>query len=194
MRSLNRGFCGVLAAGAFFWMLSSAALPLSAQQYSEQDIADRQTVAYPLQRLQRDWIYQDLESLKGNSVFNSKTTNAAEKKLMASVLGGLKAVGAGKAAGEIEKAFKKLSDSGKPGADPAWQDLYFRACGLRRKERLELAFKGQPRTFIYAKHFVFGDAQAMFAMTDHLTDAVARLPRQDAADIPLLRSQASPRG
>lgn len=162
-----------------FWMLSSGAFPLFAQQYSAQDIANRHTVPYPSQRLHRDWIYQDLGSLDVKNVFTSKDSNAVEKKLMAAVLGELKTLRADSAIREIEKAFQALSGAGKPGSDPVWQDLYFQACSLRRKERLARAFKDQPRTFIYAKHFVFGDAQAMFAMTDHLTDAVFRETGRD---------------
>ena len=173
LRNLKHAFSGVLAASAF-WMLTSGAFPLFAQKYSEQDIANRHTAPYPLQRLHRDWLYQDLGSLDVKNVFASKDSNAAEKRLMASVLGSFKTDSTDPAIRGIEKAFQALSDAGKPGCDPAWRDLYVQACGLRRTGRLARAFKDQPRTFIYAKHFVFGDAQAMFALTDHLTDAVFR--------------------
>ena len=148
--------------------------PSFARQYSNEDIANRHTVAYPVRRLHRDWIYQDLGSLNINNVFTSGDSNATEKKLVNSVLEDLKTIKKSTATTEIEKTFEELSDAGKPGSDPAWQELYFKACGIRRKERLARAFKDQPRTFIYAKHFVFGDAQAMFALTDHLSDAVFR--------------------
>ncbi|HNX33943.1 MAG TPA: hypothetical protein PKM57_04905 [Kiritimatiellia bacterium] len=173
MRDLLHTLSKMLTASAFC-LLAPSAFPLSAQTYSEADIANRHTVPYPLQRLQRDWIYQDLGSLDVKNVFVSTKSNAAEKKLMAAVLWKVKTISADPAIGEIEKSFQALSDAGKPGSDPAWRNLYFQACGLRRKERLARAFKDQPRTFVYAKHFVFGDAQAMFALTDHLTDAVFR--------------------
>lgn len=178
MRNSMQMLSGVLMASAF-WMLSSGIFPLFAQQYSAQDLANRHTVPYPIQRLHRDWIYQDLGSLNVKNVFTSQKSNAVEKKLMASVLGEVKTLGTDLTIREIEKAFKALSDAGKPGADPAWSKLYFQACELRRKERLSRVFKDQPRTFIYAKHFVFGDAQAMFAMTDHLTDAIFRETGRD---------------
>jgi hypothetical protein len=178
MFASNHACSGVLAVFAI-WMLSAGTGPLFAQQYSEQDIANRHTVPYPVQRLHCDWLYQELGSLDVKNVFVSKNSNAVEKKLMASVLGETKALEASPAFGEIEKAFKALSDAGKPGCDPAWQTLYFQACWLRRNERLARVFKDQPRTFIYAKHFVFGDAQAMFALTDHLTDAVFRETGRD---------------
>ncbi len=178
MRNMKHAFSGALPAAAF-WALSACTLPLSAQQYSQQDIANRHTVAYPVQRLQRDWIYQDLGSLDVKNVFASKASNTVEKKLMASVLGELKALNGEDTTGTLDHKLRDLSDSGKPGSDPAWRDLYFQACELRRKERLGRAFKDQPRTFIYVKHFVFGDAQAMFALTDHLTDAVFRETGRD---------------
>ncbi len=173
MRKWYQGFSGVSTASVI-WMLSCRIFQLHAQSYTEQDIAMRHTVPYPVQRIQRDWIYQDIGSLDVKRVFASKDSNSVEKKLMASVLWKVKAISADPAIGVIENAFQALSEANKPGCDPAWRDLYFRACGLRRKERLAHAFKDQPRTFIYAKHFVFGDAQAMFALTDHLTDAVFR--------------------
>lgn len=178
MRDLKQAFSEVLTASAF-WMLSSCTFPLFAQQYSERDLANRHTVPYPLQRLHRDWLYQDLGSLDVKNVFVSKDSNAAEKRLMATVLKEVKPLGADPAIREIETTFTSLSDAGKPGSDPAWRDLYLQACGLRRNARLARAFKDQPRTFIYAKHFVFGDAQAMFALTDHLTDAVFRETGRD---------------
>ena len=73
----------------------------------------------------------------------------------------------------MEKSLAALLDAKKPGNDAAWKSLYFQACELRRKHRLKV-FDRHPREFVYAKHFVFGDCQAMFAMTDHLTDAVFR--------------------
>ncbi|HOR98249.1 MAG TPA: hypothetical protein PLZ74_07730, partial [Kiritimatiellia bacterium] len=152
MSDLRQSLFKLLTATAFC-LLSSGVFPLSAQQYSQEDIANRHTIAFPNQRLQRDWVYQDLGSLDVKNVFTSKEANAQEKKLLGSVLRDLKALGLSAAAGKIEKTFAALAGAGKPGADPAWQNLYFQACGVRRKERLARAFKDQPRTFIYAKHF-----------------------------------------
>ena len=160
-----------------FWLSSMATFAVFAQQYSEQDIANRHTVPFPIQRLQRDWIYQDLGTLDVKNVFTSKESNDVEKNLTAHVLKELQADDP--TAKEITKAFQTLADAGNPGSDPAWSSLYFKACGLRRNARLARAFKDQPRTFIYAKHFVFGDAQAMFALTDHLSDAVFRETGRD---------------
>lgn len=78
MFTMKHVFSGTLPAAAF-WVLSASPFPLCAQQYSEQDIANRHTVAYPLQRLQRDWLYQDLGSLDVKNVFVSKASNTVEK-------------------------------------------------------------------------------------------------------------------
>ncbi len=141
-----------------------------AQQYTEDDIRNRHTAAYPTSRLHRDWIYQD-HGLKTAECFVATAANGIEQAMVRKVLAELRA-------GDIpvdawENSLAALIDAKKPGSDPAWKDLYFRACEMRRKQRLKV-FDNHPREFIYAKHFVFGDCQAMFAMTDHLTDAVFR--------------------
>lgn len=148
----------------------SLSLPAFAQEYSAEDIRDRHTVAFPASRLQRDWIYQD-HGLKHGDCFADKVGNEVERAMVRKVLGELEAGNA--AADGLAKSLAGLVDAAKPGNDPAWRSLYFRACEVRRRQRLEV-FDGHPREFVYAKHFVFGDCQAMFAMTDHLTDAVFR--------------------
>ncbi|MDO4859034.1 MAG: hypothetical protein Q4A17_13950 [Thermoguttaceae bacterium] len=155
----------------FLLILSLLTLPLYAQQYSEQDIANRHTVPFPVQRLQQDWIYQDSGTRLPSPVFVSDQNADLEAKMVRKVLDELKAGGADTAQGEA--GLKALLDAKKPANDPAWKDLYFSLCSQRRVQRLAY-FKDQPRDYIYAKHFVFGDAQAMFAMTDHLTDAIFR--------------------
>ncbi len=153
--------CGVLVL---------AAVPLFAQRYTQEDIQNRHTVAYPTSRLHRDWIYQD-HGLKYGECFVAADRAEAEQAMVRRVLAELKSGGV--AVDELEKSLAVLVDAGKPGRDPACKELYFQACDLRRKQRLK-AFDGHPWKFIYPKHFVFGDCQAMFAMTNHLTDTVFR--------------------
>jgi len=145
-------------------------LPAFSQEYTPEDIRNRHTAAYPLSRLQRDWIYQD-HGLKHGDCFVAADRNAVEYAMVRKVLAELQA--ADVATAELEKSLAVLVDGNKPGNDPAWKSLYFQACQLRRQQRLKV-FDRHPREFVYAKHFVFGDCQAMFAMTDHLTDAVFR--------------------
>ena len=153
--------CGILAL---------LAVPVFSQEYTQKDIENRHTVAYPAARLQRDWIYQD-HGLKHGDCFVAADRNGVEQAMVRKVLAELKSDGV--ATDELEKSLAALVDGKKPGRDSAWKNLYFQACGERRKQRLKV-FDRYPREFVYAKHFVFGDCQAMFAMTDHLTDAIFR--------------------
>ncbi len=140
------------------------------QEYTEEDIRSRHTTPYPISRLQRDWVYQD-HGLQSGDCFVAADDNGIEQAMVRKVLAELKVRNV--ATEEMGKSLAVLVEGRKPGNDPAWKSLYFRACEVRRKERLKV-FDTQPRRFVYAKHFVFGDCQAMFAMTDHLTDAVFR--------------------
>ena len=141
-----------------------------AQKYTQEDIQKRHTTPYPISRLQRDWIYQDY-GLKSGDCFVTSDGNNIEQAMVRKVLDDLKARNV--TVDPLEASLAALLKDHKPGNDPAWKDLYFQACEIRRKERLKV-FDNHPREFIYAKHFVFGDCQAMFAMTDHLTDAIFR--------------------
>ena len=140
------------------------------QEYTEEDIRQRHTTPYPISRLQRDWVYQD-HGLRSGDCFVTADGNGVEQAMVRKVLAELKERNV--ATEELGKSLAVLVEGRKPGNDPAWKSLYFRACEVRRKERLKV-FDTQPHQFVYAKHFVFGDCQAMFAMTDHLTDAVFR--------------------
>jgi len=141
-----------------------------AQEYTEEDLRQRHTRPYPLARLHRDWIDQD-HGLKSAECFVAADRNDVERAMVRKVLDELDARGAPTDA--FESPLARLVEDKRPGNDPAWKDLYLGACRARRRERLKV-FGGHPREFIYAKHFVFGDCQAMFAMTDHLTDAIFR--------------------
>ena len=153
-----------------FAMSVVLSLPAFCQEYTQEDIQNRHTVAYPVSRLQRDWIYQD-HGLKYGDCFVAADDNEVEQAMVREVLAELKPRNV--AVDGLERSFALLVNGNKPGNDPAWKSLYLQACEVRRKQRLQV-FDHHPREFVYAKHFVFGDCQAMFAMTDHLTDAVFR--------------------
>ena len=140
------------------------------QEYTEEDIGKRHTTPYPISRLQRDWVYQD-HGLRSGDCFVAADDNGVEQTMVRKVFAELKARNVATEA--LEKSLAALVEGKRAGNDPAWKSLYFRACEVRRMERLKV-FDTHPRQFVYAKHFVFGDCQAMFAMTDHLTDAVFR--------------------
>lgn len=50
------------------------------------------------------------------------------------------------------------------------KEFYFQLCEQRRQARLSV-FNMFPRQYLYKKHHVFGDCQAQFMATTHITDA-----------------------
>ncbi len=127
--------------------------------------------AFPNERLERDWLYQDAETLQVDGYFQSADSFDAEKQLVEKVFDELQ--DADVDFSELQTRFDELVAASAPSADSRWKSLYYDACRTRRTTRLAY-FDDAPREFVYAKHFVFGDCQAMFAMTDHLTDAIFR--------------------
>lgn len=171
-----KSVCNYIFGYLFFIFLTFFCGENFCQEYSKEEIAGRHKIAYPLSRLQRDWLYQDAGTLKIDQFFTSKSSADHEKKLIDHVLSELKEENIDTADWEARK--NMLLGNKKPGSAPEWKDLYFEVCLKRRVIRLEF-FKDKSRDYIYVKHFVFGDAQAMFAMTDHLTDAVFRETGRD---------------
>ena len=169
-RLMNRS---VFSAAVWGVLLQAA---LWAQTYSDAEIAERQTRPYPESRLVRDWIYQDAGTLKVDGIFADAAANEKEKAMIQKGLGELTEFGVDLSA--FQKKFDELAGANKPGNDPEWRALYLSVCRARRVERLKI-FDDFPRDYLFAKHFVFGDAQAMFAMTDHLTDAIFREKGRD---------------
>ncbi|MDO5566138.1 MAG: hypothetical protein Q4G59_05730 [Planctomycetia bacterium] len=151
--------------------LAMIAVPAWGNNEAEQEIANRHTSPYPVSRLHRDWMYQDAQTLKVDGCFTTKDSFALEQKMVQRVLDELKESEVDIAS--FQTVFNRLVKDKKPGNDPEWKKLYLDACAKRRIVRLDY-FNDQPREYIYVKHFVFGDAQAMFAMSDHLTDAIFR--------------------
>ena len=127
---------------------------------------------YPRQRLLRDWLYQDAGTLAVDDYFTDTGGAEKESALVQKVLDDLEAFDNPSRAA-LAARLDDLRARGVNAADEAWKALYIDACTERRRERLSV-FDDFPREYIFAKHFVFGDAQAMFAMTDHLTDAIFR--------------------
>src|SRR5690554_6227660 len=113
-------------------MLSVSAF---SQEYTEGDIQKRHTSPYPISRLHRDWMYQD-HGLKSTECFVAADDNRVERAMVRKVLDELNARGA--ATEGLEKLFADLVEGQKPGNDPAWQELYFKACEIRRMERLKV--------------------------------------------------------
>lgn len=139
-------------------------------------------VAYPENRLQRDWMYQDCGvenvSMVANSVgsdrsdtigpdistcFTSKTDSTCERAMLRRVLEELKR----SAVDTCQLAQRAEALAAAPGNDPRWRQLYFDACRERRRERLK-AVRHWTSQFIYTKHFVLGGSQ--FEPTEDMSD------------------------
>ena len=135
---------------------------------SEEDIKNRNAVAFPVWRLQKDWMYQD-HGLDVSACFRNESANAVETAMVRKVLAELQTRGL--PTEEHESGLKELADV--PGNDPRWKEFYFALCHIRRQARLTV-FNGHPRQYVYAKHHVFGDSQPMFCATTHQSDAEYR--------------------
>ena len=139
--------------------------------------------AYPTNRLQRDWMYQDCGvenvSMVANNVgtdrassigpaisrcFSSMTDSVFERTMVQSVLDELKTYQVETA--ELCREMDSLSSV--PGNDPRWKELYFAACRQRRRERLSTVRQWASQ-FIYVKHYVQG-GWTQIEPTDLVTD------------------------
>ena len=182
-----------VALSFLFAGIVSAKSPVDAEA-SPEDIANRNAVAYPQWRLHKDWMYHDYgipEEVRWytgwrdynggikptppgtydmhTKCFVSGESNEVETRLVRKVIEELNRRGV--ATDEQEKTLTNLLETKKMGNDPAWKEFYLKLCEQRRKARLSTVLEGHPRQYVYTKHHVFGDYQAMFMMTTHMTDA-----------------------
>ena len=144
---------------------------------------NRADAAFPQNRLERDWMYQDCGvenvSMVANSTdgsrpdligpdisrcFASHADSAVDQAMVRKVLSELTRSGAD--ASSLETRLRALTSV--PGSDPRWKTLYFDACRARRAERLK-ALRKQTSQFIYVKHSVFG-GWTQIEPTDEVTD------------------------
>ena len=65
-------------------------MPAFCQGYTQEAIQNRHPVAYPISRLQRDWIYQD-HGLQYGDCFAAAEDNKVEQSMVRKVLAELKA-------------------------------------------------------------------------------------------------------
>lgn len=133
-------------------------------------------MAFPMERLHRDWLYQDL-GMNVAPCFHSPTENTCEKamteKVRAEILARIESSAgssAGSATGSASEALAKEMTVEKeleavPGCDPRWKAHYFRLCEIRRQLRLQELRKRADR-FIYVKHFVFGSTNGLVGKYD----------------------------
>jgi len=123
--------------------------------------------AFPRERLERDWMYQDA-GLDLARVFTSREDCAVERKMVSKALEG---VPEGEAHERFLGEFARLAGAETPGADPAWRALYLRICAARRAARLG-TLRAKASRFVYVKHHVFGGEQGLVSAYDQWDDQV----------------------
>ena len=152
-------------------------------QPADLPIANAPHVAYPDNRLERDWMYQDCgvenTSMVANSAsspglddigpdismcFSSREDSAFERAMVRSVVSELEQHRVDTS--WLNQQLDALSSV--PGNDARWKDLYLVACRQRRRERLKTVRQWASQ-FIYVKHYVFG-GWTHLVPTDELTD------------------------
>lgn len=109
-----------------------------------------------------DWLLQDFGAVAGDW-FTAADSADAEAEAVARVLTGI-----GNAAPGLAEERDALVTRGIPGGDPRWRDLYTRACGVRRRARLQPLLAKAPR-IIFTKHYNLGGSH--YAYTEGLSDA-----------------------
>ncbi|MDO4575163.1 MAG: hypothetical protein Q4D98_08105 [Planctomycetia bacterium] len=117
-------------------------------------------VAFPEERLQRDWLYQDC-GLDISRAFFSKTDNAYEKAMVEKVLAEYR----GSGADGFRATLDGLIQGKVPGNDPRWRELYFQACAKRRIQRLAYV-RSRATQFLYVKHHIFGSTNGIVGKYD----------------------------
>ena len=124
-------------------------------------------VAFPRERLERDWIYQDA-GLNVAKVFTSAKDGELERKMVAKALAG---VPEGDVREKFLSEFGALVVAEAVGSDPRWRDLYLRACAVRRRARLA-KLRAKSAQFVYTKNHVFGGEQGLVSAYDQWDDQV----------------------
>ncbi len=119
-------------------------------------------VAFPRQRLERDWLYQDA-GLDIAHVFTSTSDCEKERSMVQRVLGRVADDEPG--LNLLWQRLNELVKAAAPACDPRWRSLYCDACTARRKTRLQ-ALRAKATQFVYAKHGIFGCMQGLAGKYD----------------------------
>ncbi len=112
--------------------------------------ANPRDVAFPKDRLVRDWMNQD-HGFDITDCFVSRKNADVEKAMVKKVLDELTAEKIDTR--NLQK--RKTNLENIPGLDPRWKALYFDACQKRREIRLQLMLE-ETRQIVYAKHCMLG--------------------------------------
>lgn len=119
-------------------------------------------VAFPIDRLHRDWMMQDY-GIDITPCFQSAKDAKIEQAMIEKVFAELKKEGQEISA--FQKEYDALVKAGAVGTDPNWKKLYLTACEKRRQLRLEY-LREETRQIVYVKHFVFGGTEGLTGMTN----------------------------
>ncbi|MDO5553741.1 MAG: hypothetical protein Q4G68_08265 [Planctomycetia bacterium] len=111
-------------------------------------------LACPEDRLFRDWLYQD-HGFDTGLCFASASGCDLESALLTRVLAELPE---NEETQNLQEKRKELIESQTPGVNPAWKELYCRACLARRNARLATLFDEESQV-IYVKHHVLGGTE-----------------------------------
>lgn len=132
---------------------------------------DRSQMAYPIERLQIDWMRQDAGRLDVGGCFARSDSNELERQMVRKVLDEVRSRGVeAQAAQAFDKEFASLTKSVPAGTDPAWKQFYLKLCDVRRGQRLKKV-SDFAHQYIYAKHCQLAN-QPSFASTAFLSDSV----------------------
>ncbi|NLY00875.1 MAG: hypothetical protein GXY83_32695 [Rhodopirellula sp.] len=139
-------------------------------QPADMPTASPPNVAYPENRIERDWMYQDCGvenvSMVANSTdsskpdpigsdisrcFSSHKDSLFEQAMVGRVLAEMKRDGV-----DVARSEQRRNElSAVPGCDARWKELYLDACRQRRQERLKTVRQWASQ-FVYVRHCALG--------------------------------------
>ncbi|MDO5554522.1 MAG: hypothetical protein Q4G68_12255 [Planctomycetia bacterium] len=122
-------------------------------------------LAFPEERLLRDWLYQDY-GLDTAACFASSENASLELQLIEKVLTELK--DNSEKIDVYTNERDRLTSLNLPGSDPQWRELYHKMCIHRRQLRLQ-PLLAETRQIIYTKHCLLS-GPVHYAWTDEVTD------------------------
>ena len=116
--------------------------------------SNKPDVAFPPDRLRKDWIMQDF-GLDTESCFKNVENSDVERAMVEKALQGVKEPS------KVEAFRNKMNTFlNAPGNDPRWKALYFSVCEQRRQDRLAY-LRQKTDKIAYTKHYLFGGSTGL---------------------------------
>ncbi|MDO4584987.1 MAG: hypothetical protein Q4D62_12890 [Planctomycetia bacterium] len=129
--------------------------------------------AFPLERLQRDWQFQDFGV--SSACFTSSEGHQAEKEVLQKILDSLAKRGVD--VQEFREELDFLTRNHLPANDTRWRSLYFQLCQIRRDWRLRLYLEKELK-IVFTKHPILGGPQIIEG-TEEVSDGVRHETARD---------------